>query len=346
MTRLILLGAIILLSGCARLGAAARVDPPIIARYPVSAGCTAVNNEPKDKAIKQGAIDLDCFKFPEANGDFVANSDSQQIAGRLVGGTVTKPAVANGVISMTITDAKVNADVPAYDLAVSDRGARNRLTSILLSQADEICVKDSAAIIANEAATNGILNILTTGLASAGSVVTGERAKTILAGTAGFISGSRDHINAAIYRNQVSQAITAASGAERKRLRDAIDARRAEEVTSFSVDDMIRMVNEYHQACSFYKGLELALTTSTKYPAIAAFAARQQALSDLKLLEDQLEAADTQRVAAAALPDDQKAEAQRQAQQNYNYVLEAIGRARTTAFGTQGATPPAEAPKQ
>lgn len=340
MIRIILLVGIVSLGGCARLGAAARVDPPIVARYPVSAGCAAPNTGATDKPIKPVAIDLDCFKFPEANGDFVSAQGDQKIAGRLIGGTITSPVVQNGVVSMTITNATVKADVPAYDLAVTDKNARNRLASILLNQADEICVRDSASIIANEAATNGILNILTTGLASAGSVVGGERAKTILAGTAGFVSGSRDHINAAVYRNQVSQAITAASGAERKRLREAIDARRSEEVSSFSVDDMIRLVNEYHQACSFYKGLELALTTATKYPAVAAFAARQQALNDLERLTTELANAQAQR-STLGLTESQKTDAEA----NYQYLLQAIGRARTAVFGTAGSSPPSEAPK-
>lgn len=341
--RALLLVSIFWLTGCSSLGTAARVDPPVIARYPAPTNCTSMTD---NEAVKRGAINLDCFKFPEANGDFAGGDNKSVVMGRVTDGTISNSVVKDGVVTLTITGAKVRADLPAYDLAVFDSAARNRLAAILISQADEICVKDSASIVANEAAVNGILNILTTGLASAGSLVSGERAKTVLAGTAGFVSGSRDHINAAIYRNQVSQAITASSAAERKRLRDAIDARRADSVTAFSVDEMIRMVNEYHQACSFYKGLELALTTATKYPAVAAFAARQQAFTDLKMLENELKTAETQRANAAALPDGEKAEAQRRAQQNYDYVLDAIGRARTAAFGTAGSTPPSESPKQ
>ncbi len=355
MIRMVLLIGIGLLGGCAKLGAAARVDPPVVARYPnaaTSASDCASPSASKDSAVKHGAINLDCFKFPEANGPFVAVKDPQVVVGRLSGGAVSNPTIQDGVISLTITGAKLAPDLPAYDLAVADKRARNRLTAILLNKAGEICEKDQASITANQSALDGFLTVLTTGLASAGSLVTGERANAILAGTAAFVSGSRDNISAAVYRNQLAPAITAASAAERKRLLERIEARRNDSIVDYSVDDMIRSVNEYHQACSFYKGVELALTTATKYPALEAYATRQQALNDIKLLETQLTAAKSQLEGAQNLPNAPGAAATERetaitrAMQNYKYILDQIGRLRTSAFGIPGSTPPAEAPKQ
>lgn len=335
MSRVGLIVVTLLLGGCSQLGTIARVEPAVVARY-APGRCDAKNDIDRGKIRP---IDLDCFKFPEANDGVAGKIKIPASATRFVAGQVTSTVVKKGVTTMTVSNAAIALDVPAYDLAVFDLNARNRLASILVSQADEVCERDSASIMANQAATNGILNILTTGLSAAGTIVTGECAKTILAGTAAFVSGSRNDVNAAVYRNQMSQAITAASAGERKRLRDALNARRTESVTSFSVDDMIRAVNEYHQACSFYRGLELALENATKYPPAAAFAARQQAITDLAGLRQELAIAKAQKSVAGMSPSQQKA-----ADDNYQYLLDAIGRARVAIYGTAGAVPPSDPP--
>ncbi|MBA3836953.1 MAG: hypothetical protein H2054_12475 [Sphingomonas sp.] len=284
MIRMVLLIGIGLLGGCAKLGAAARVDPPVVARYPnaaTSASDCASPSASKDSAVKHGAINLDCFKFPEANGPFVAVKDPQVFVGRLSDGAVSNGMVQDGVISLTITGAKLAPDLPAYDLAVADKRARNRLASILITRSDDICTRDSASIFANEAAFNGIAKILVTGLASAATIVSGERAKTILSGLGAFTSGAADNVNATVYKNLLSQALINGINNERTRLRSTIYARNDEEVMNFNVDEMIRMVNEYHQACSFYKGLEFALKGTDKLPGLEAFAKSEKLKADV-----------------------------------------------------------------
>lgn len=285
-----------LLSSCATLGSAARVEPASIAQYPPTGGCTE----------KGGAINLDCYHFPDANGLMTVPADGKALSGKITGGTITAPRFSGSTVLMTISNAKVDLAVPAYDLAVNDKAARNRLASVLMTRADDICVRDSAAIYANEAAVNGLLNIIVTGLASAGTIVTGERAKTVLAGVTSFTSGSRDHINATVYKNQVSQAVTASMAAERKRLRDLLEGRKNEGVDTFSVDDMARAANEYHQACSFYKGLELVLTSSQEYPKLAAFVNREAADREVERLRNEIEFADSRINLAGSDPNEQK----------------------------------------
>ena len=260
----------------------ARVDPPSIGAYPVTGQCG-------DKL--KGAIDLDCFRFPEANGQAIATvgKDGKLVvaAGGVTTGTVSNATLVDGILRAEVSG-PLSMDTPAYDLAVNNRIARNRLAAILVTRADDICTKDGASFMANEALTNGLLNILVTGLSSAGAIVTGERAKTVLAGVASFASGSRDHINSAVYRNQVTQAVSAAIDSERARLREAIEAKRTAEASEFTVDDMVRMVNEYHQACSFYKGLQLALTSAKEYPKLKEFVTRNTALNALSPAEENL----------------------------------------------------------
>ena len=270
-------------SACSNLGIAARVNPPSIAQYPEGKGSC-------DE--KGGAINLDCFQFPDSDGNQIGPAGSAVLSGRIVAGTVDSGQISGTGVTVKISNATVAVSAPAYDLSVTDQVSRNRLAAILMTRADDICEKDSASIYANEAAVNGLLNILVTALGTAGTIVTGERAKTVLAGASAFTSGSRDHINSAVYKNQVSQAVTAATSAERKRLRDLIEARKTETVATFSVDDMVQSLNEYHQACSFYKGLQLALTSAQEYPKLAAFVNREAASREVQRLKDAIDYVD------------------------------------------------------
>lgn len=341
-----LCGVFLTLSACSSLGTTARVEPASIGQYSTSKKICGEN--------LKGAIDLDCFRFPEADGDVIASGkDGTVISGRLVKGTLSNPTLVGGKITAQVSGASFDNDGPAYDFAVTDMTARNRLAAILMTQSDAICVHDSAAIVANEAAINGILNILITGVSAAGTIVSGERAKTILAGVATAVSGSRDHVNAAVYRNQVSQAITASIAAERVRLKGVIDSHRNDPVATFTVDDMVRSVNEYHQACSFYKGLELALTSVAEYPKLKAFADRTQGEIDVgkltsaiasqqKLIDELKKRADSLQGNQLAL--DSNRLAVQSAQADLTNLVQALHQARAKASGYGVPAPPPATP--
>ena len=229
------------LSGCARLGAMSRVDPASAAVYPgnfrpedrgtaASAGqssnfCPVVRGR---SDFRPGAINLDCFRFPE---------DWEQ------------PAV---------DDPRAHL---AYTRAATNRVARNRLTSILLSQSDEICTIELGQLTANEATVNSSLSILDSGLTTAANVVSGTLARSILTGVANVAGASRDHLNAHVYRSQFSYALARAILIERDRLRRELEGRFDATPEAFSVDAAIRAVNEYHSTCSFYRGLSLVIAS-------------------------------------------------------------------------------------
>jgi hypothetical protein len=237
------------LGGCARLGAMSRVDPASVAVYPGNfrAGDRLTRRE-TDRALRTNsnscpvtrgrndfrfaAIDLECFRFPEG---WQPQHVSQE----------------NGA----------NSQRSAYAQAAEDATARNRLTSILLSQSDEICTIELGRITSNEATVNSSLSILNTGLTAAANIVSGELAKSILTGGATVAGSSRDHINAHVYRSQFSYALARAITIERRSLRQQIEARYGDTPTEFTIDQAIRAVNEYHNNCSFYRGLGLVIAS-------------------------------------------------------------------------------------
>jgi hypothetical protein len=233
----------VMLSGCETLSRnienPARIDPITMASYVRPPGDE--RKEPADGAtgdtkgdeacpmtqgtadLYMGAIDLNCFKFP--------------------GGIET---------------AYVQAAKPDND----GKLARNRLASVLIKQSDDLCTIQMARMSALDAATNTSLGILTTAFSTAASIISGEKAKSILSGGATLFSSSRDHINAQVYRNQLTQAISLAITGERQTIRRQIEARFIDPQTSWNVDDAVRSVNQYHQTCSFYRGLELLLAAA------------------------------------------------------------------------------------
>lgn len=226
------------LGGCHTLQIQSRTDPHTIAQYAPGGGVRSLRRDGPSldpdicplvataRDDHRGAIDLDCFRFPEDRGP---------------------------------PGARVATGQPAYFRAVEDGLARNRLASILLKQSDDICVIELSQLRANEATVNTGLSTLTTTLSAAATIVGGKLAKSILSGTASAISGTQSHINVQVYRNQISEAVAQAIEVDRARQRDLITGKYGEGVKTWTVDDAIRMVNAYHGTCSFYKGLELLL---------------------------------------------------------------------------------------
>jgi hypothetical protein len=150
----------------------------------------------------------------------------------------------------------------AYALATTSDTERNRLEAVLLRQADSICELEKGQIFANEAMINSALDFISTSLSTTSTIVGGEQAKSILAGLAGISTATRSNITANVYKNQIVPAITNVMDAERKRILTEMAARHTEKVTIYPADEMIRLANSYHQACSFQNGIQLLLKAS------------------------------------------------------------------------------------
>lgn len=249
--RLLPLLAIVTTGGCritSTLQAQSRVNPVSMAAYPAPPQCPVVFGSRSDTRV--GAIDLDCFVFPEADGVEYADD----------GGKPRRYRVRD-------------RSLLAYSQATVSPDARNRLTSILVKQSDDICVQELGRLTANEATTNATLSILGTGFSTAASIVSGELAKSILAGASSVASASRDHINVHVYRNTIAQAVSQVIAAERRTMLGDIQKRYGDQTTQWSIDDAIRDVNAYHAQCSFYKGLELLLKAADDRSYLASYRA-------------------------------------------------------------------------
>lgn len=224
-------------SGCQSLGRTARVNPAAVSARPTP----PQNNCPLTTSLAgdaEFAIDLGCFKFNP---------------GRIVLDTNSKA---------TVTDA--DADT-AYKLATTglfddkERVARNRLEGVLINHANTICEKEKGTLYANRAITSAFLDFLSSGLSTASTIVGGEQAKSILSGAAGLSTATRTNVDANVYQNQIVPAITKVMDAERAKILTAMEAKHGTDTKDYPTDQMIRRANEYHQACSFQKGMQLLL---------------------------------------------------------------------------------------
>lgn len=217
---IILVAGSVAISGCAKVRQSARVNPASVVAYDdlQNPECKLISPLKEDLAL---AIDLDCFKF---------NNDDPK--------TAYKEA----------TDG---------DSSENKRVARNRLQAAILTHADLICEKEKAGIYSDRAVVGGLLDFLSSGFSISSTIVGGEQAKSILGGLAGLSTATRTNIDANVYQNQLVSAITQAMDTERARLLTEMEALRSEKTTNYTADDMIRRANEYHQACSFQKGVQL-----------------------------------------------------------------------------------------
>lgn len=239
--RLAMLAAIgAIQSGCARLQAQSRVDPQAVAYYNPGKFDTASTRAGETRStacpakipgdFNGGAVNLDCFYFPE---------DSRALA------MGDRPLTAYARVAGEPDQAKA-------------RILRNRLGDILIVHADTICTREMGALVANEGTTNTALSTLDTLFSTTSTIVTGEQAKSILSGLAGAANATRAHINAEVYRNALATAIARAIENERgKQLASIRENLSSKDVGVYTLDQMIRDVNAYHQICSFYRGISL-----------------------------------------------------------------------------------------
>lgn len=266
------------LAGCESWQASARINPQTVAIYPGGKGKNASDFATQECPLtsglddtEQGAIDLDCFRFPERGRD-------------------------GGEAFFTGNERRY-----AYDLATQNDAngvlARNRLSAILVKHADDICVLEKGRLVATEASVNGALSFLTSAFSGTSTIVGGEQAKSILSGIASLTNATQANVNATFYRNQLTQAINKAIDKERERVMVEIVASRGKAMDAYTVDEMIRQVNAYHHACSFERGLQVLLDAAldtTGANAVLEARSRSRAIAELethlRFLDAQLKA--------------------------------------------------------
>jgi hypothetical protein len=104
-----------------------------------------------------------------------------------------------------------------------------------------------------------VFDFIATSTSTAATIVGGEQAKTILSGISALSNSTRSSANEHVYRGQITSAITKVMDGERTRILGILEGKHSLTVDDYSADDMIRLVNRYHQACSFQYGVQLLL---------------------------------------------------------------------------------------
>jgi hypothetical protein len=249
-------------SGCEMMASRARVDPSTMAMYPT-------------KPARSAAATLEC---PLVRG--LGHSKAQAIDL----GCFTLPG-----------DKEI-----AYYLATRGVADRTRLEAALLKQADDVCVQEKGRMTANESITNASLSFASTALSTVSTIVGGEQAKSILSGAAAIASGTQDNVNANFYRNQIVQAIGQAMDTERNAILTALISKRATKIDIYPADEMIRLVNTYHQACSFEHGLQALLKASINQEGLNAVIAERNLRSRAAILQKAIIDTHARRKAASA----------------------------------------------
>ena len=232
-----LLSTAMILGGCQSLGRTARIDPAGVTARPAPTGgdtCPLTTSLSGDAMF---AIDLGCFKFQPRTKSISGNTEDEH----------------KGDSQTAYQMATLGNDADVKKLT------RNRLEAVPVNHANLICEREKGGIYAKRAFSNALLDFLSSGFSISSTIVGGEQAKSILSGLAGLSTATRTNIDSNVYQNQLVPAITKVMDAERAKILTAMAAKRGSSVSEYSADEMIRMANEYHQACSFQKGVQLLL---------------------------------------------------------------------------------------
>jgi hypothetical protein len=226
-----------------------------------------------DRTDLPAAFDLDTAHFPECRAqDPDQNSGKPAaVASTAAGAVQTPPApptTPDGAKppAVATSNAEKNSDTSknvasgdcktAYEQAIGDSAARDRLQFLLLRRSDAICIIIKARIASFSDNVNFFFGEITTLLGGTGAIVTGATAARVLAGTAGISNASRAQVNEIYYQNTIKSAILASMDDLRSQKKLAMLANKGKSTEEYSVDAMLLDANEYNEDCSFASGVE------------------------------------------------------------------------------------------
>ncbi len=224
----------------------------------VASGCALresyrVNRLLEEREVSRGILgneivdplDLSTLCLPE---------DQEATGGSCSAGpSAARPPASKRRSSACIMSCRSGA-LTAYVRAINDQKAFDRLFAILVQRSDRICEVHKSDIVASSSILNTALGLAVTGLSGAGTVVAGAAVKAAVAAATTATSGSKSLINEEVYQKLFVGTIVSAIDTSRNEMLATIANHRKENV-EYTVDDMVRDVQEYHQRCSFYNGL-------------------------------------------------------------------------------------------
>ncbi len=224
-------GIALLAQGCAQIKGSFRVDESIgFGNTTAEIGsCTSESNGGNIGSIKP--INLTCYKIPGAGENETAY---------------------NAVVKCS-KDAK--SSVAGSSEERSCRVLRNELQGVILLRSNAICDQHKGDILSQAALTNLTLGVGSTATSALGAVLAGVHAKTNLAATTAFLTGSQSLLNQEFYQKQFAGTIITAINTNRANKKTEIDQKRPQTIAAYSIDDALLDAQEYHYRCSFYSGV-------------------------------------------------------------------------------------------
>jgi hypothetical protein len=172
--------------------------------------------------------------------------------------------------------AVLQSTATAYQAALVDKSARNRLQTIMMNQSDQIVARHLSSIIGFEDEVNLLFGVSATSTAAIASIVSPVGTKNILTALSAIFGATRAEIREQVYNNAFGYAIVDRIAAGRKKFKDdVITPHRLQAVDDYPVDAAIAECVEYHNLGSFYEGIiqigrEVAKgDTSSQRPAAA-----------------------------------------------------------------------------
>lgn len=171
----------------------------------------------------------------------------------------------------------------AYAFAVADNTGknRNRFADYLMKISDDACNQHKVRIIASSSGVNFSLSQLTSVFGGLGAILTGTTATRVFSGAAGLTNATRDNIGEHFYQKMLATALIKQVDRQRDDKNQKVNARRTEDLSTYTVEAMLRDMTEYHELCSFYAAL-VGLTDpgATSPPSAPELQARIKSLQD------------------------------------------------------------------
>ena len=139
---------------------------------------------------------------------------------------------------------------------------RNYLISVLMAESVNLCSTHLNSIYGNEAAWN-IATGSIAGLAAVLATVSTGNAVPYFAGLSAFATTERALVNETVYKSMLTTAIGTKIREMREQKGKYLLARKKEPFSSYGMEEAIQDVLDFHEVCSFRRGLEVALAEGT-----------------------------------------------------------------------------------
>lgn len=153
-----------------------------------------------------------------------------------------------------------NFDVEAAFNCANEKSLRRRsqVQDRLIAASNQRCNAYGVYLKRLSTAVNSTFGVLTTVLAGAGAIATGEDTARALAGLSGITSGTRAELNQAIFESVVTSVIVPALNQRREEIHNEILAKRNQPISQYTVEAAVADAIKYHGACSINEGIAYA----------------------------------------------------------------------------------------